>query len=205
VHRERIRVPSQHAQALGGTNAKAHASTRTQQSTGFFACHYFVLDFQGSFLSTSTVLTSTTSSNIDNALLGMASTANNNTEDALDDSSSPGAQADDDHVQIVGSPRAIEERTFLKCKSNDDDDQQNKQKKQWKHPAISNKQQKCPAISDTDLEKQVNWVRDVSLQNVVDSSLQATQSPPKPGYLRQPSPRNYFVWYVGRCRRHPTE
>ncbi len=25
------------------------------------------------------------------------------------------------------------------------------------------------------------------------------------GYLRQPSPRNYFVWYVGRCRRHPTE
>ncbi len=112
---------------------------------------------------------------MDNAL-GMASTANNNTEDALVDSSPPGAQADDDHVQIVSSPQAIEERTFLKCKSNDGDDQQNKQKKQRKHPAISNKQQKHPAISDTNLEKQVNWVRDVSLQNVVDSSLQATQS-----------------------------
>ena len=114
---------------------------------------------------------------MDNALLGMASNANNNTEDALVDSSPPGAQADDDHVQIVGSPRAIEERIFLKCKSNDGDDQQNKQKKQQKHPAISNKQQKRPAISDTDLEKQVNWVRDVSLQNVVDLSLQGTQSP----------------------------
>jgi hypothetical protein len=55
---------------------------------------------------------------MDNALLGMALTANNNTEDALVDSSPPGAQADDDHVQIVGSPRAsIEERTFLKRKS----------------------------------------------------------------------------------------
>jgi hypothetical protein len=106
-HREKIRAPSQRTQALGGTNAKAHASTRTQQSTGFFACHYLVLHFQESFLSTSTVLTSTTNSNMDNALLGMASTANNNTEDALVDSSPPGAQADDDHVQIVGSPQAI--------------------------------------------------------------------------------------------------
>jgi hypothetical protein len=135
----------------------------------------FLKKFQGSFLSSSTVSTSTTSSNMDNAL-GMASSANNNTEDALADSSPPGAQADDDHVHIVGSTQAIEERTFLKHKSNDGDDQQNKQKKQRKRPAISSKQQKRPAISDTDLEKQVNWVRDVSLQNVVDSSLQATQS-----------------------------
>ncbi len=32
-----------------------------------------------------------------------------------------------------------------------------------------------------------------------------TTPSPKPGYLCQPSPRNYFVRYVGRCRRHPTE
>jgi hypothetical protein len=44
-------------------------------------------------------------------------------------------------------------------------------------PCHLNKQQKRPAISDMDLEKQVNRVRDVSLQNVVDSSLQTTQSP----------------------------
>ncbi len=42
---------------------------------------------------------------------GMASTANNNTEDALVDSSPSGAQADDNDGQIVGAPQAIEERT----------------------------------------------------------------------------------------------
>jgi hypothetical protein len=57
-------------------------------------------------------------------------------------------------------------------KSNGGDDQQSKQKKQRKLPAISNKNKKRPAISDVDLEKQLNRVRDASLQNnVVDSSL----------------------------------
>ena len=44
---------------------------------------------------------------MDNALV-MASTANNNTEDALVDSSHPSTQTDEDEVQIVvGAPRAI--------------------------------------------------------------------------------------------------
>ncbi len=113
----------------------------------------------------------------------MASTPDNNTEDALVESSPIGAQAapddydlaelspigahaypDDDDVQIVCAPRVIEERNPKKHKSNDG----------RKRPAISKKQQKRPAISDTDLEKQLDQVRDVSLQNVVDSSLQAT-------------------------------
>ena len=53
--------------------------------------------------------------------LGMASTstANNNTKDALVDSSPPGAQSDDDDVEIVGLPPAIEERPQEKSKSND--------------------------------------------------------------------------------------
>ena len=69
--------------------------------------------------STSTVLASTTNSNMDDAL-GMASTstANNNTKDALVDSSPPNAQSDDDDVEIVGSPPAIEERPQEKHKSN---------------------------------------------------------------------------------------
>jgi hypothetical protein len=63
-------------------------------------------------------------------------------------------------------------------KSNNGDEQQSKQKKQRnKLPAISNKKQKRPAISDVNLEKQLNRVRDASLQNVVDSSLQATHAP----------------------------
>jgi hypothetical protein len=63
-------------------------------------------------------------------------------------------------------------------KSNDGDDQQSNQKKQRKLPAISNKNKKRPAISNVDLEKQLNRVRNASLQNnVVDSSLQATQAP----------------------------
>ena len=113
----------------------------------------------------------------------MASTPDNNTEDALVKSSPIGAQAapddddlvelspigaqadpDDDDVQIVGAPRAIKERNPKKRKSNDG----------WKRPAISKKQQKHPVISDTDLERQLDRVRDVSLQNAVDSSLQAT-------------------------------
>ena len=59
--------------------------------------------------------------------------------------------------------------------SNDGGDfQQSKQKKQRKPPAISKKR---PAISDVDLEKQLNWVRNASLQNnVVDLSLHATQA-----------------------------
>jgi hypothetical protein len=153
-----------------------HASTKTQQSTRVFVFHYFVLHFQGSFLLTSTVLTSTTSSNMDDALV-MVSTAINNIEDALVDPSPPGAQADDNDVQIVGVPPAIEERPHEKRKSNDGGGQQSKQKKQQMCPAIPNNQQKRPVISDANLEKQVNWVRDDSLQNVVDSSLQATQAP----------------------------
>ena len=126
---------------------------------------------------TPTVLASTTSSSMDDALV-MASTAKNNTEDALVDSSPPGAQADEDDVQIVGLPPAIEERPHKKCKSNEGgDDHRGKQKKQQKRPATSKNCQKRPAISDANLEKQVNWVRDSSLQNVVDSSLQATQAP----------------------------
>ncbi len=84
----------------------ACASTRTQQSMCFFDCHFFVLHFQGSFFSTSTVSTfNTTSSNMDSAL-GIASTPNNNTADALVESSPPGAQADPvgDDIQIVGAP-----------------------------------------------------------------------------------------------------
>ena len=147
--------------------------------------------------STSTVLASTTSSNMDDALV-MASTSSsiNNTEDALGDSSPPGTQADDNDVEIVGSPLVIEERPQQKRKSNDGGDgqrggkqkrksndggdvQQSKQKKQRKPPAIS---KKCPAISDVDLEKQLNRVRNASLQNnVVDLSLQATQAPDSDG------------------------
>jgi hypothetical protein len=133
---------------------------------------------------------------MDDALV-MASTTNNNTEDAFVGPSPSGAQADDNDVQIVGVPPAIEERPHEKRKSNDGDGQQSKQKKQQKHPAILNNQQKrpamsknqqkcpamskneqkCPAISDANLEKQVNQVRDGSLQNVVYSSLQAAQAP----------------------------
>jgi hypothetical protein len=65
---------------------------------------------------------------MDDALV-MPSTANNNTEDALVDPSPPGSQADDDDVQIVGVPPAIEERPHEKRKSNDGDGQQSKQKK----------------------------------------------------------------------------
>ena len=102
----------------------------------------------------------------------MASNPNNNTEDALVESSPIGAQAapdaddlvetspigaqadpDDDDVQIGGAPQAIEERNPKKRKSNDG----------RKRPAISKKQQKHPAISDTNLEKQLDWGRDVSL------------------------------------------
>ena len=53
-------------------------------------------------------------------------------------------------------------------KSNNCDDQQSRQKKQRKLSAISKKQQKHPAISDINLEKQLNRVRDASLQNVAD-------------------------------------
>ena len=42
--------------------------------------------------------------------------------------------------------------------------------------AIKKNHQKCPAISDADLKKQVNQVRHSKLQNVVDLSLQATQA-----------------------------
>ena len=148
--------------------------------------------------STSTVLASTTSSNMDDALV-MASTSSsiNNTKDALGDSSPPGAQADDNDVEIVGSPLVIEERPQEKRKSNDGGDgqqggkqkhksndggdvQQGKQKKK-KHTATSRSHQKRPAISDADLEKQVNRARHCSLQNVVDLSLQDTQAPDSDG------------------------
>jgi hypothetical protein len=59
---------------------------------------------------------------MDDALV-MTSTANNNTEDALVGPSPPDTQADDNDVQIVGAPPAIEERPHKKCKSNDGDGQ----------------------------------------------------------------------------------
>ena len=102
----------------------------------------------------------------------------NNTEDALVESSLINAQAapDNDGVQIVPPPLpAARSNHNKRKKSNDGDDQQSKQKKQRKLPAISKKR---PAISDVDLEKQLNRVRNASLQdNVVDSSLHATQAP----------------------------
>lgn len=135
---------------------------------------------------------------MDDALV-MASTSSsiNNTKDALGDSSPPGAQADDNDVEIVGSPLVIEERPQEKRKSNDGGDgqqggkqkhksndggdvQQGKQKKK-KHTATSKSHQKRPAISDADLEKQVNRARHCSLQNVVDLSLQDTQAPDSDG------------------------
>ena len=47
--------------------------------------------------------------------------------------------------------------------------------------AIKKNHQKRPAISDADLEKQVDWVRHSNLQNAVDLSLQATQTPDSDG------------------------
>jgi hypothetical protein len=136
----------------------------------------------------------------DALLMASTSTANNNTKDALVDSSPPGAQSDDDDDEIVGLPLAIEEWPQEKRKSNDGgqkctamsrpqekhesngggDGQRGKQKKQ-KRTAITKNHQKRPAISDADLEKQVNWVRHSKLQNVVDLSLQATQAPDSDG------------------------
>jgi len=98
-------------------------------------------------------------------------------------------------------PLVTEERPQEKRKSNDGGDgqqggeqkhksnnggdvQQGKQKKQkqgkqkkQKHIVASKNHQKRPAISDADLEKQVNRIRHGSQQNVVDLSLKATQAP----------------------------
>ncbi len=106
---------------------------------------------------------------MDDALV-FSSTAVGNTEDVLVVDSPPsGAQASNDNdVQIVGAPRAVavEERPHKKSKSNNGNGKPRKEKKKQKHPPIS----------DTNLEKQVNRVRDVSGgENIVDSSLQATQ------------------------------
>jgi hypothetical protein len=77
--------------------------------------------------------------------------------------------------KLCPPPPAARSNHKKRKKSNDGDDQQSKQKKQRKLPAISKKR---PAISDVVLEKQLNRVRNASLQdNVVDSSLQATQAP----------------------------
>ena len=77
--------------------------------------------------------------------------------------------------KLCPTPPAAASNHNKRKKSNDGDDQQSKQKKQRKLPAISKKR---PAISDVDLEKQLNRVRNASLQNnVVDSSLQVTQAP----------------------------
>ncbi len=98
---------------------------------------------QGASHSPSTVLASTASGNMDDALV-LASTAVGNTEDVI----------------VVGTPRAVavEERPRKKSKSNNG-------KKHKKHPPTS----------DTDLEKQVNQVRDASGGgNIVDSSLRLT-------------------------------
>jgi hypothetical protein len=121
--------------------------------------------------------TFTTSSNMDTDPATTTPGTGNNTEDALVKSSLIGAQAapDNDGVQIVPPPPAAASNHNKRKKSNDGDDQQSRQKKQRKLPAISKKR---PAISDVDLEKQLNWVRNASLQNnVVDSSLQGTQAP----------------------------
>ncbi len=122
--------------------------------------------------STSTVLASTASGNIDDALV-LASTAVGNAEDVLVVASPPsGAQASNDNdVEIVaGEPRAVtvEERPHKKSKR-DNGNGKPRKPKQMKH-------QKRPPISDTNLEKQVNQVRDVTGGgNIVDSSLRLTQ------------------------------
>jgi hypothetical protein len=89
-------------------------------------------------------------------------TCNIKVEDASVDSPPSVAQADVEvvDVQVVGTQQAIEERLPHKCKSNYGD---GNQKKQWKHASIL----------DTNLAKQVNQV---SPENIVDSSLQATQA-----------------------------
>ncbi len=83
-------------------------------------------------------------------------------EDASVDSPPSVAQADVEvvDVQVFGTPRTIEERPPHKRKSNYGD---GNQKKQRRHAPIT----------DTDLAKQVNQV---SPENIVDSSLQATQA-----------------------------
>jgi hypothetical protein len=117
---------------------------------------------QGASHSPSTVSASTASGNIDDALV-LAPAAVGNTEDVVVVASPlSGAQASNDNdVQIVGTPRAVavEERPCKKSKSNN-----------------GTKHKKRPPISDTDLEKQVNQVRDASGGgNIVDSSLRLTQ------------------------------
>jgi hypothetical protein len=154
------------------------ARTRTQQSTVFFF-GTFLFTFSGIIFSRSTVSTFTTSSsNMDTDPETTTPGTGNNTEDALVESSLINAQAapDKDGVQIVPPPPPAARSNHKKRKkSNDGDDQQSKQKKQRKLPAIFKKR---PAISDVDLEKQLNRVRNATLQdNVVDSSLQATQAP----------------------------
>jgi hypothetical protein len=108
---------------------------------------------------------------MDDALV-LASTTVGNTEDVLVVDSPPsGAHAsnsNDNDVQIVGAPQAVavEERPHKKSKSNNGNGKPQKEKKK----------QKRPPISDSDLEKQVNQVRDVSGgENIIDSSLNLTQ------------------------------
>jgi hypothetical protein len=117
---------------------------------------------QGASHSPSTVSASTASGNIDDALV-LAPAAVGNTEDVVVVASPlSGAQAsNDNNVQIVGTPRAVavEERPHKKSKSNN-----------------GTKHKKRPPISDTNLKKQVNQVRDTSGGgNIVDSSLRLTQ------------------------------
>ncbi len=109
---------------------------------------------------------------MDDALV-LALTAVGNTEDVLVIASPPsGAQAsnDNDVETVVGAPQAVtvEERPHKKSKSDNGNGKPCKQKQR--------KQQKLPLISDTNLERQVNQVRDVSGEgNIVDSSLKLTQ------------------------------
>jgi hypothetical protein len=111
---------------------------------------------------------STDSGNMDDALV-LASTAVGNTEYVLvvaSPSSSAQALNDNDAETVAGAARAValEGRPHKKSKSNNC------------KPMKQKKQLKRPPISDTDLEKQVNQVRDVGGgENIIDSSFKLTQ------------------------------
>ncbi len=161
-----------------GTKAKARARTRTQQSIGFFVCHFFVLHFQGSSFQHQQVQYSLPAAIWTLIRQQLPATTLKMRLSSLLLSAHRLILMTMTFKLCPPPPAAAEASNHNKReKSSNGDDQQSKQKTQRKLLAISNKKQKRPAISDVDLEKQLNWVRDASLQNVVDSSLQATQAP----------------------------
>ena len=152
-----------------GTKAKARARTRTQQSTGFFVCPFSVSYFQGSSCQHQQFQHSLTAAiwtlirqqlpatTLKMRLLSLLLSVHRLLLMTMTFTLCPPPSA------------ATTASNHNKCKkSNNCDDQQSKQKKQRKLSAISKKQQKHPAISDINLEKQLNRVRDASLQNVAD-------------------------------------